>query len=170
MSFNVVDIIALAILALGLIKGWRAGLIIMAGNIASLIVGLVVSTYIFSWLSATSLLSGVVSSQPIISIIIYLVVLSIVTKLLRLIFVLIDKVWKIIALLPLIGLVNRALGSVIGLAESFVFLILLTYLTQNFLVNILSSSMLATINASLSYGYLSVIVAHIQFLIPSINL
>jgi uncharacterized membrane protein required for colicin V production len=170
MQFNLVDIIALAILAIGVIRGWRAGLIVMAGNIASLIVGLVASTYIFYWLSATSLFSGVATNHPYLSIIGYLIILGIVTKLLRLLVALINQVWKVIAILPFLGSINRLFGSVIGLAESAVVLVILTYLIQNFLINILSSAMMATISASYSFSYLSSLVSHLQFLIPSINI
>ncbi len=170
MHFNLVDVIALAILALGVIRGWRAGMIVMAGNIASLVVGLVASTYIFYWLSATSLFAGVATNHPYLSIIGYLIILGVVTKLLRLVVALINQVWKIIALLPFLSSINRLLGAVIGLAESVVILVILTYLIQNFFINIFSSAMMATISASYSFSYLSSLVSHLQFLIPSINL
>lgn len=170
MHFNLVDIIALAILAIGLIRGWRAGLIVMVGNIASLVIGLVVSTYIFYWLSATSLFSGFAASHPYLSIIGYLVILGVVTKLLRLVVTLINQIWKIIALLPFLSSINRLLGAIIGFLESVVVLVIVTYLIQNFFVNIFSSAMMAIISTSYSFSYLSSLVSHLQFFIPSINL
>lgn len=169
MDFTWVDIIALAILALGIMRGWRAGFIVMAGNIASLIVGLVVSTYIFYWLSSTNFLTNWHYDHPYVSIIIFILVLLLVIKLLRLLVALLNQIWRVIALLPFLSSFNRLLGAGIGLAESVIILIILVYLLQNFGFALpLSAETWSTIHGSLTFHYMSEILSRLRFLIPSI--
>lgn len=131
MSFNWIDVIVLAVLFVGAIRGWRAGFIVMVGNIASLVVGVVVTAWIFSMLSSWHVLANWHLGHPVVTVIVFLLILAIVVKLLRLVVKLLNGIYRIISIIPGMGLLNGALGSVIGLAQGAVVLVLATYLLLN---------------------------------------
>lgn len=126
MSFSWFDIVALVVLGLGLLHGWRAGFIVMVGNLASLVVGVVASAYAATWLSSHWGWTGV-------QLIAAFVVLALVAaKLARLVVWFVDRIWKVISILPLLGPLNRLFGAVIGAVEAAVLLVIVTYLFMNY--------------------------------------
>lgn len=131
MAFNWIDFIVLAVLAVGAIRGWRAGFIVMVGNIASLVVGVVATAWIFSLLSSWHVLANWHLGHPIVTVIVFLLILAIVVRLLRLVVKLLNGIYRIISIIPGMGLLNGALGSVIGLAQGAVVLVLAMYLFTN---------------------------------------
>ncbi len=135
MSFNWIDVLVLFILAVGAIRGWRAGFIVMVGNIASLVVGVVVTAWIFSLLSSWHLLANWHIGHPIVTVIVFLLILAVVVKLLRLVVKLLNGIYRIISIIPGMGLLNGALGSVVGLAQGAVVLVLAVYLLLNVVVS-----------------------------------
>lgn len=126
------DLVIIAILALGLIHGWRAGFIVTFGNLVSLVVGLVATAWVFSWLSGTAGIGEWVLSHPIIAIIAFLVVYGIVVGLLRLAVKIINVAFKIVAIIPGVGLVNNLLGAIVGLAVGGVLVVLALFVVGTF--------------------------------------
>ena len=107
MTFNWIDFIVLAVLAVGAIRGWRAGFIVMVGNIASLVVGVVATAWIFSMLSSWHVLANWHIGHPIVTVIVFLLILAIVVKLLRLVVKLLNGIYRIISIIPGMGLTQR---------------------------------------------------------------
>lgn len=171
MIFTWVDIIAIAILALGLIRGWRAGFIVMAGNITSLVVGLVVSAYAFSWLSNLPILANWHVAHPYLAILAFIVILLFITKILRLVVTLANTLWRIVAFIPLLGPLNSFLGAIIGLVESLVILLIAVYILQNFVVTMpMSAELASAIVDSMTFAYFSFLVNHLPLIIPPVRL
>ncbi len=140
MVFNWIDFVVLAVLAVGAIRGWRAGFIVMVGNIASLVVGVVATAWIFSMLSSWHVLANWHLGHPIVTVMVFLLILAIVVKLLRLVVKLLNGIYRIISIIPGMGLLNGALGGVIGLAQGAVVLVLAMYL----FINVVLASNLVT--------------------------
>lgn len=170
MPLNIVDLIALGILALGIIRGWRAGGIVMVGNIASLIAGFVATAYLFHWLSQTQFLMNWHTTHPILTIIVFIFVLGIIVRLLRLVVHLLNSLYKIISVIPLLGPANRLAGAGVGLVEALVVLALATYLIKF----VILSSVLWTwplqemFMDSKIFALLEISVDRLQFLLPQL--
>lgn len=126
MAFSWFDIVALVMLLLGVVHGWKAGFIVMIGNLLSLILGIVASAYVSTWLASNWGLSGIGA------VVAFIVVALVVAKLLRIVVWLIDKVWKVISIIPFLGPLNRLLGVAVGVIEAGVLIVVLTYLFMNF--------------------------------------
>lgn len=135
MVFNWIDFIVLFVLAVGAIRGWRAGFVVMAGNIASLVVGVVATAWIFSMLSSWHVLANWHIGHPVVTVIVFLLILAIVVKLLRLVVKLLNGIYRVISIIPGMGLLNGALGGVIGLTQGAVVLVLVVYLLLNVVVS-----------------------------------
>lgn len=131
MTFNWIDAIVGLVLVVGALRGWRAGFIVMVGNIASLVVGVVATAWIFSLLSNWHVLANWHLGHPVVTVIVFLLILAIVVRLLRLVVKLLNGIYKIISVIPGMGLLNGALGGVVGLAQSVVALVLAMYLLVN---------------------------------------
>lgn len=172
MAFNIVDIIAVVILLGTAIGGWRAGGIVVAGNILSLIAGFVVTAYIFSWLSGLPMLANWQTVHPILTVVAFIVVLSIVVKLLRLVVSLMNQLYRVIALLPLLGPANRLIGAAIGAAEGALVLLVMVYLIDNVLfVSTLSPALInGPIASSSTFHIGGIVLERLQLLIPQLDI
>lgn len=172
MAINAVDIVAAIILLGTAIRGWRAGGIVMVGNILSLIAGFVVTAYVFSWLSGLPMFENWQAGHPILTVVAFIVVLSIVVKLLHLVVALLNQLYRIIALLPLLGPANRLIGATVGAAEGALVLLVMVYLVQNvvFVSSLLPASVNNVIASSTTFNMGVFLLDRLQFLIPQFSI
>lgn len=172
MIFNAVDIVAAVILLGTAIGGWRAGGIVMVGNILSLVAGFVVTAYVFSWLSGLPMFENWHTNHPIFTVMAFVIVLSIVVKLLRLVVALLNQLYRIIALIPLLGPANRLIGAAVGAAEGALVLLVMVYLVQNvvFVSSLLPASVNSAIASSSAFHMGMFLLDRLQFLIPQLRI
>ncbi|MBI1908004.1 CvpA family protein [Candidatus Uhrbacteria bacterium] len=128
------DIAILAILALGVIHGWRAGFVVAFGNVLSLVAGMVITGLLFSFVDDIAFLAAFKSAHPILMLLAFVAVFLLVIRLLRLVVSLLNGLFRIISIIPGVGLINRILGAVVGVIEGGVFAAILLYVAVNYLV------------------------------------
>ena len=125
--------VSLIIIMLGfIVNGLFKGIIKMIGSILALFLGIFIASrfYIvfYDWFSA--FISG---SENILKIISFVVILLVSAKLVELIFVLIEKVFKIAAFIPGSRLINNILGAAFGLLLGSLLLGTLLYIMNRYL-------------------------------------
>ena len=93
----------------------------MVGKLVGLVVGAIAAAYITSWIFNWFNITWTV--QPILAATLFLAALLIVMHLVGLVFRLLNQVWRIASIIPLLGPLNRLIGAVLGTAENFALLI-----------------------------------------------
>lgn len=125
--------LSLIVIMLGfIVNGLFKGIIKMVGSILALFVGIFIASrfYVifYDWFSA--FISG---SENVLKIISYVVILLVASKLVELIFVLIEKIFKIAAFIPGSRLINNVLGAAFGLLLGSLLLGTLLYVMSHYL-------------------------------------
>jgi uncharacterized membrane protein required for colicin V production len=128
------DIAVIVILAGFIWYGFFFGLIRVLGNLISLIVGTYIASHIylpiFNWLSHFIPLGSIVGK-----VIIFIACFSLVTHLVNWLFVLIEKAFNVVSIIPFLKTANRILGLAFGLVEGIFILGIITYLFNHNLPN-----------------------------------
>lgn len=108
------DIVLLVWLLVALVMGTRAGFVYAAGRLIGLIVGV--------WLAGrwTPQLSSAFGTNTVTAVIIFLVLLSLLTKLGGLLAWVADKFFRILTIIPFLKTFNKVFGGVLGLLISII--------------------------------------------------
>lgn len=115
-----------------IVNGLYKGIIKMIGSIVALFAGIFIASrfylIFFDWFSG--FISG---SENILKIVSFVIVLLLSSKIIELIFVLIEKVFKLAAFIPGTKLINNILGGVFGLVLASLLLGTLLYVMSHYL-------------------------------------
>lgn len=118
---NVLDLILIILLFLSFLTGFWRGLIKSLGAFVGLIVGIFIAGVFYVdlaiWIS--EYLSW---SDKILNVIAYIVILIITAKVVDIIFILLDKIFKFFAVIPFLKTINRLAGGAFGLLQGAIFL------------------------------------------------
>jgi len=151
---NVVDISLLVLLGGFVLYGLWFGIIHMIGSLVGVIFGAIAAGRLYApvgeWL--TPLIGGNANLGKIIA---FFLVFIVVTKLVGLIFWIVEKIYKFIAVIPFMKSFNRLLGAAFGLIEGTLVLGLGVYFASRFPVSAVSEMWLrdsAVANALLPVG------------------
>lgn len=118
---NTIDVIIIIILALFVWKGIKLGLIEAIGGIVGLFIGAFMAGCYYD--EAAEMLKGLLFGSEILSKVLgFLLVFILVNRAVALIFWIVDKVFHIIAVIPLLKTFNRLLGGIFGLLEGLIFI------------------------------------------------
>lgn len=125
------DIGIIIILAGFLWYGFFFGLIRLIGNLVGLIVGAYLASRfylpIFNW--ASHFIPG---RPELLKVIIFILCFSIITHLVGYLFILLEKFFDVVSIIPFLKTINRFLGAAFGLAEGvFVLGIIAYFLNKN---------------------------------------
>lgn len=128
---NVLDIVLLVILAGFILSGFFAGIIHMIGSLVGLLVGAWAAGHYYGVLAGwiAPLVGG---NANLASIIAFFVVFVVVNRLFGLVVFIVDKIFKIIAIIPFLKTFNRLLGAGLGLIEGTLVLGLAVYFASRF--------------------------------------
>jgi len=125
------DISLLVILAAFVFSGLFQGIIRMVGRIIGLIAGIFVASHfyllVFSW--AKNLFGG---HDSVGKVVIFIILLVVVTRLIVWLFILIEKIFKFIAVIPGSKYINNILGAVLGFLEGGLFLGTILYVISHY--------------------------------------
>lgn len=135
MVFTWVDAIALGILAVMFIRGWSAGFVVMAGNLVSLVLGVGITAYLFTWISGWAGVANWHIAHPVLALVIFLLALGIVVKLLHLLVKLLNAMFKVVSIIPFVGMINSALGAALGAIEGVIMLAVIIWLLENIVLS-----------------------------------
>ncbi|MBI4652743.1 CvpA family protein [Candidatus Kuenenbacteria bacterium] len=138
------DIFIIIILLCFLMAGFRFGFIQAIGALVGLIVGTFLAILYYDVLSnfALSLFLGNLKIAQIIS---FILILILVSRLVGLIFFIINKIFNIVAIIPFLKTFNRLLGGIFSLIEGILILGVILYLFGNHFQQFLINSSLAPI-------------------------
>lgn len=123
---NLVDIILIVITLLFAANGWKSGFVRSAGSLAAFVLSIVGSFYVMGWAHDTFGIS--LATHPWLTIVAFLIVLGITTRLASYIVDVLDLVRKAIAILPFVNFVNSILGAVLGLLQAATLVLVFAYL------------------------------------------
>ena len=118
---NVLDLILIILLFLSFLTGFWRGLIKSLGAFVGLIVGIFIAGvfYVDLAICISEYLSW---SDKILNVIAYIVILIITAKVVDIIFILLDKIFKFFAVIPFLKTINRLAGGAFGLLQGAIFL------------------------------------------------
>lgn len=113
------DIILLGIIALFGIAGLAAGFVHAVGSFLGLVVGVYLASRFYS--PVADWLMGMIGHESnLIRVLMFAIAFILITKLVGLVFFLIEKVFNIVKFIPFVKTFNRFLGFLLGLAEGIV--------------------------------------------------
>lgn len=127
------DIILIIFWLAFIINGFAKGLIKLLGNIVGLIIAAYVASHFylqfFTW--GQGLFRGHDNLGKVLSFIILFIVIRLLTNLL---FTIIEKVFKLISIIPFTQLINRLLGAALGFVEGSLFLGLIIFVISRYVL------------------------------------
>lgn len=123
-----IDIILIVILILFTLSGLVSGFIRALGGLVGFIIGVLVS----SW-AVNTVLASVLTNRPILTIVAFVAIASIVSALLGWIVGLIDELRKLLTIIPFLGAANHALGGILGFVEGILVLAAIAYFSGAYL-------------------------------------
>ncbi|MFA5047810.1 MAG: CvpA family protein [Patescibacteria group bacterium] len=126
MAFTIVDVILIVIVLIFALVGFASGLVQAVGTIIGIFVGAWVASHYFvllgDWLTPIVLGHALVAK-----IIAFIILFILVSRLIGLIFHLLDKAFKIISIIPFLKSINRLGGMLLGLVEGALVVGLIVY-------------------------------------------
>lgn len=176
-----IDIIVIVFLLACAAHGWRTGFISIVGNFLSLIFGFIITTQIFAWISASPNIVGEWVknwhlSNPIVSMIAFVVVFWLVVKALKMLVRLLNSLWSMIGFIPFVEKINNLFGLIIGSVSGVVVLLALIYVLQNFIFGIVwkvtndISTWGGKIITSKTYVYGNTALEKAQTIVPNLSI
>jgi uncharacterized membrane protein required for colicin V production len=148
MFFTILDLILLLILFLFIAFGFVMGLIEAIGAIVGVIVGSWVAGMYFDsvggWLEGIMLGHGNIAR-----IIAFILIFTVISRLVGLVFHFIGKIFNILSIIPFAKAINRLAGGLLGLAEGILVLGLIIYFLTKYSFSVwLTASIAASVVAS----------------------
>lgn len=144
-----IDIAFLLIAFILVVTGWRRGFVRMMGGLLSLVISIVVGIWGVGFLE--DMLGIPISSTFFGLIFAFLTIAVIVSALLNLLVSLLDLLRRLITVIPGLGLLHRLAGAAVGILESGVLLLGVSYLA----VYVLTESDIRTLllsSESIAFG------------------
>lgn len=131
---NIVDMSLLVALGGFILYGFWFGIIHMVGALLGVIVGAVAAGRLYVPVSAwvAPLVGGNLNLAKIIA---FVVLFVLINKLVGLVFWVVEKIFKFIAIIPFLKTFNRLLGAALGLLEGTLVLGLVVYFASRFPVS-----------------------------------
>ncbi|MDD2680897.1 MAG: CvpA family protein [Patescibacteria group bacterium] len=124
--------IALIIIVVGFVlNGLSKGLIRLLGKLAGLIVGIFIASHFYlqfyQW--GQGIFGGRESLGKVVS---FIVVFILVTLVIDWVFIFIEKIFKLISIIPFTGLINRLLGGALGFLEGSLFIGMILFVASKY--------------------------------------
>lgn len=113
---TILDLILIIIIVFFVASGWRFGLIITLGNVVGTIIGVLVAGHYFEQ-GAEILDSIFLGNVNLARVVAFIVIFILASRLVGLVFYLIDKFFKVLTALPFLKSVNRLAGALVGFLE-----------------------------------------------------
>ncbi|MFH1631603.1 MAG: CvpA family protein [bacterium] len=163
MDFSYIDIILVGAVVLLILSGIYRGFIHTAGNLIGLILGILAAGYGMNWLEQ----NYAISTSPVWSIIIFLILVMIVSRLIGFLVDMANEAWNLISFIPFLKTINKLLGAVIGLIEGVLVLAAVAHFSEAYYPD---SAIGLMILASPIIGWLSFVIKIVSWLFPEITI
>lgn len=165
MLFTLVDVILIAVVLIFAIIGFMFGLISAIGAIVGVIAGAFLATQYFSAL-ADWLQPILFNHAGLARVVGFLLIFAVVNRLVALLFWLVNKIFKIVSIIPFLGPINRLAGAILGLIEGILAVGLAIYVIAKFGADI--GWLTAALNTSSIAHWLVAITSFLVKLIPGL--
>ncbi|MFA5109678.1 MAG: CvpA family protein [Patescibacteria group bacterium] len=134
---SIFDIVLLVILGVFVVSGLFKGLIRLLGRVVGLIVGAYVASHFYlafyGWAKTWGWLeSWATDHENFAKVLAFIILFVLVTRLTDLLFLLIEKIFKFIAVIPGSKYINNLLGAALGFLEGSLFLGLILYVVSRY--------------------------------------
>lgn len=151
------DIILLGIIVLFGIIGLAAGFVHAVGSFLGLVVGVYLASRFYS--PVADWLMGMIGRESnFIRVLMFVIAFILITKLVGLVFFLIEKVFNIVKFIPFVKTFNRFLGFLLGLVEGIVSVGMVIFFIDKFpLSEQLMSALANSVVASYTEGIASIL-------------
>lgn len=116
---STLDIILLLIIASFILSGFRFGLIVTLGSLLGTVIGAIIAGMYFDE-GALILQDLFISNANLANVISFIVIFTVTSRLTGLVFWIIDKMFKIVTIIPFLSSINRLAGACLGLVEGVV--------------------------------------------------
>lgn len=118
---NILDLVLIIILFFFVATGFRFGLIHTLGALVGTVIGVLIAGRYFE--AGAELLKGILfGNTNLAKVIAFIVIFILVSRVVGLVFWIIDKVFKVLAVIPFLRSINRLAGAALGLLEGAVVL------------------------------------------------
>jgi hypothetical protein len=114
----VIEIILIVLLLAVAARGWKIGFVESLGELVGAVIAFEVGRYVSAWFGSTGVTRFLV----------FVIVALVISKLIGTLFHIAAKLLKIVTSLPLISLLNKALGGLLGLLSGIVLIGSTTYI------------------------------------------
>lgn len=121
----VVDIVIIILAILFALHGWRSGFVRSAGSLVAFVASIVGSLYLMGVAHDTFGISF--TEHPWLTMIAFLLVLTIANQLAGYLVDTLDMIRKVIAIVPLVNFVNSSLGAIFGLLQVSMLVLVFAY-------------------------------------------
>lgn len=124
--------ISLIIILLGFtLNGLFKGIIRLVGHVIALIAGAYIASHYY--LLAYSYVTGYIHGNPaVIKVLVFILVLILVIKAVSLLFILLEKIFNLVAFIPFSKYINNLLGAALGFLEGGLFLGLILFVASRY--------------------------------------
>lgn len=159
------DIIAFIILLGFVFNGVNKGFIKLLGRIIALIIGIILASHLY--IPIFNFLNSFLSlNESIAKFFIFIITYLVFNRLINWLFVLIEKIYKLVSIIPFTKFINKLLGAILGLAEGLLLLGIIIHLLKSFslLNNQIKESILSPILVWFINLILPILPKSIQFL------
>lgn len=131
------DIVLLVLVGAFVVNGLFKGLIQLLGNIAGLIIGAYVASHFYlnfyNWFSTWGWLKNwATDHENFAKVLAFIVLFALVTKLTSFLFLVIEKIFNLIAIIPGSKYINNILGAALGLLEGSLSVGLIIYVISRY--------------------------------------
>jgi len=131
------DIVLIVIIGAFAINGLFKGLIKLLGNLAGLIVGAYVASHyylnFYAWISNWDWLKNwATDHENLARVLTFIILFALVARLTALLFLIIEKIFKFIAVIPGSKYINNLLGAALGLLEGSLSIGLIIYVISRY--------------------------------------
>ena len=161
--FGFVDIILIAIVIIFVLVGWSYGFIQSLGNLIGLILGVIVGGHLIVYLQN----QFSVLNQPVVAIAIFIALAAAISWLIGWLFKLVDKLYKILSIIPFLKPINKLAGAILGFIEGALLVIAISYFSITFLP---PGPLQNTIVSSPIVSWFSWAMNFAAFILPEVNL
>ncbi len=131
MPISLFDLILIVIWAGFVFNGLAKGLIRLLGRIVGLIIGAIIASYyylqFYQWAQ-----NFVNMNEGVAKVLSFIILFVVVTRIIDWIFVYLEKLFKIISIIPFTKLINKILGGALGFLEGALFLGLIIFVINKY--------------------------------------
>ncbi len=148
------DIFIFIILLAYVYNGINKGFIRLLGRIVALVIGVILTSHLY--IPVFNFLDQILGfNEAVAKVFIFILLYFIINRLINWLFLLIEKLYNLLSIIPFTKLINKLLGAILGLLEGLLFLSIIVHLLNSF--NLFNSQIKESIISPLLLRFIEII-------------